>query len=67
MPFFCRGEKGNADLDSFRAITEELAPLLGEVQLPRLSGDMLYEVVQKKDTYCWQSGRLGLEGIQGFA
>ena len=48
MPFFCRGEKGNADLDSFRAVAEELTPLPGEVQLPRLSGDMLYEVVQKK-------------------
>ena len=41
-------EKGHADLDSFRAVAEELTPLLGEVQLPRLSGDMLYEVVQKK-------------------
>ena len=45
MPFFCRGEKGHADFDSFRAVAEELTPLLGEVQLPRLSGDMLYEVV----------------------
>ena len=48
MPFFCRGDRGNADLDAFRAVSEELTPLLDEVQLPPLSGDMLYEVVQQK-------------------
>ena len=45
---FSQGEKGNANLDSFRAVAEDLAPLLGEVQLPRLSGDILYGMVQKK-------------------
>ena len=48
MPFFCRRERGHADLDSFRAVAEELTPLLEEVRLPRLSGAMLHEVVQKK-------------------
>ena len=48
MPFFCRRDRGNADLDAFRAVAEELTPLLGEVRLPPLSGDMLYDVVKSK-------------------
>ena len=48
MPFFCRGDRGNADLDAFRAVAEELAPLLDVVQLPPLTGEMLYDVVQAK-------------------
>ena len=24
MPFFCRGDRGNVDLDAFRAVAEEL-------------------------------------------
>ena len=48
MPFFCRRDKGNADLDAFRAVAEELTPLLNEVELPPLSGNMLYDVVQAK-------------------
>ena len=41
MPFFCSGARGGADLDSFRAVADE-------VQLLPLSGDMLHEAVQKK-------------------
>ena len=48
MPFFCRKDRGHADLGSFRADAEGLTPLLDEVQLPRLSGAMLFEMVQKK-------------------
>ena len=48
MPFFCRGDKENADLDAFWAVAEGLTPLLDEVKLPPLSGDMLYDAVQKK-------------------
>ena len=48
MPFSCSGARGGADLDSFRAVAEELTPLLDEVQLLPLSGDMLHEAVQKK-------------------
>ena len=28
MPFFCRGDRGTADLDAFRAVAEDLVPLL---------------------------------------
>ena len=34
MPFFCRGVRGNADLDAFRAVAEDLTPLLDEVSAP---------------------------------
>ena len=53
MPFFCRGERSKADLDAFRAIADDLIPLLDEVQLPPLTGDMLYETVQKKKAFFW--------------
>ena len=48
MPFFCRGDRGRADLDAFRAVADDLIPWLDEVQLPPLTGDMLNETVQKK-------------------
>ena len=44
IPFFCRGDMGNADLDAFREVAEGLTPLLPEVRLPPLTGDMLYDV-----------------------
>ena len=48
MPLFCRGARGSADLDAFRAVAEDLTPLFDEVNLPPLSGDMLYDSVQRK-------------------
>ena len=48
MPFFCRGDKGNVDLDAFRKVAEGLTPLLPEVRFPPLTGEMLYDVVQSK-------------------
>ena len=48
MPFFCRGDKGSADLDACRAVAEGITPLLDEVRFPPLSGHMLYEAVQRK-------------------
>ena len=48
LPFFCRGDRGAADLDAFRAVAEDLVPLLPEVRLPPLTGDMLYDVVLGK-------------------
>ena len=48
LPFFCRRDRGSADLDSFSAAAEELTPLLDEVKLPPLSGEKLYDAVQKK-------------------
>ena len=48
LPFCCRGDWGNADLDAFRAVAEELTPLLEVVHLPHLTGDMLCEAVRAK-------------------
>ena len=42
------GVLGNTDLDAFRAVAEDLTPLFDEVNLPPLSGDMLYDAVQRK-------------------
>ena len=39
-------KSGHADLDAFRASAEGLTPLLDEVRLPPLTGDMLYEVAR---------------------
>ena len=38
MPFFCRGARGSADLDAFRAVAEDLTPLFDEVNLPPCLG-----------------------------
>ena len=37
-------DRGHADLGAFRAVAEELTLLLDEIQLPPLTGDMLYTV-----------------------
>ena len=46
MPFFCRGDRESADLGAFR-VAEDLTPLLDEVNLPPLPGDMLYDAVKR--------------------
>ena len=66
MPFFCRGARGSANLDSLWAVVAELTPLLDEVKLLPLSGDMLYEAVQRNSPTAGSLDGLGLEGIQGF-
>ena len=48
MSFFCRGEKGRADLEAFKKVAERFSPILDEVQLFLLTGDMLFETIQKK-------------------
>ena len=48
MPFFCTGGEENADWDAFRAVAEGLKRPLDEVQIRPLSGNMLYDAVQKK-------------------
>ena len=50
MPFFCRVDKGTADLDSFRAVAGGLTPFLAEVSLPSVSSDVLRETTPKKPT-----------------
>ena len=45
VAFVLLRDRGSADIDSFRAVSEDLTPLLDEV---KLSGDMLCYPVQKK-------------------
>ena len=53
LPFFCRGTRGNADLDAFRRVAEDLTPMLDEVELPPLIGPMLFEGVLRKKAHSW--------------
>ena len=49
LPFFCRGDTGRADLDSFKAVAEGLTPHLDEVGLPPLFLVLLlHDGVQEK-------------------
>ena len=63
MSFFSRGEKGSADLEAFREVAEGLIPILDEVHLPSLTGDMLCETIEKKKP---TAGRLDGWGLREF-
>ena len=63
MLLFCRGDRGRADLGAFMAVADDLIPWLDEVQLPPMTGDMLYETVQKKKP---SSGSLDGRGWREF-
>ena len=53
LPFFCRGTRGNADLDAFCRVAEDLTPMLDEVELPPLIGHRLFEGVLRKKAQRW--------------
>ena len=64
LPFVCRGTSGNADLDAFRRVAEDLTPMLDEVK-PPLIGDMLCQgIYRKKPTTASLDGWV-LEGVEG--
>ena len=65
LPYFCRSGQRETSLDEFGFEVEGWLPLLPEVHLPRLTGQMLADVVQRKGV---TAGSLdgGLEGVQGF-
>ena len=48
LPFFCRSGQREASLEEFDREVEDWLPLLPEVALPRLTGELLAEVVQRK-------------------
>ena len=48
LPYFCRSGQRDASLEEFTHEVEGWLPLLPEVSLPRLTGHMLAEVVQRK-------------------
>ena len=48
LPYFCRSGQREASLDEFDREVDGWLPLLPEVNLPRLTGQMLAGVVQRK-------------------
>ena len=48
LPYFCRSAQREASLEAFDREVEGCLPLLPEVHLPRLTGQMLADVVQRK-------------------
>ena len=48
LPYFCRSGQREASLEEFDREVEEWLPLLPEVHLPCLTGQMLADVVQRK-------------------
>ena len=48
LPLFCRSRQGETSLDEFGSEVNGWLPLLPEVHLPRLTGQMLADVVHRK-------------------
>ena len=48
LPYFCRSGQRETSLDEFNFEVDGWLPLLPEVSLPRLTGQMLADVVQRK-------------------
>ena len=48
LPYFCRSGQRDTSLEEFDFEVEEWLPLLPEVSLPRLTGQMLADVVRRK-------------------
>ena len=48
LPYFCRSRQREASLDEFIREVDGWLPLLPEVSLPRLTGQVLADVVQRK-------------------
>ena len=62
LPYFCRSGQRDTSLEEFDFEVGEWLPLLPEVSLPRLTGQMLAGVVQRKsatagslDGWVWRS------------
>ena len=48
LPYFCRSGQRDTSLEEIDREVEGWLPLLPEVHLPRLTGQMLYDVVHRK-------------------
>ena len=63
LPYFCRSGQRDTSLEEFDREVEGWLPLLPEVHLPRLTGQMLADVVQRKGA---TAGSLDGWGWRGF-
>ena len=66
LPYFCRSGQRDTSLEEFNEEVEGWLPLLSEVALPRLTGQMLADVVQRKDTTAGSLKWLEVVGVEGL-
>ena len=59
LPYFCRSGQRETRLEDFNEEVEGWLPLMPEVALPRLTGQMLADVVKRK-------GLTGMVGVGGI-
>ena len=67
LPFFCRSGQRDTSDEEFNEEVEGWLPLLPEVALPRLTGQMLADVVLRKGASAGSIDGLGVEGVEGLA
>ena len=70
LPYFCRSGQRETSLDEFGLEVDGWLPILPEIHLPRLTGQMLADVVLHRGVSAgsldgW--GWLGVEGVEGLA
>ena len=62
LPYFCRSGQREASLEEFDREVEDWLPLLPEVSLSRLTGQVLADVVQRKKVLLLVVLMAGVEG-----
>ena len=67
LPYVCRSGQRDTSLEEFDGEVEGWLPLLPEVYLPRLTGQMLADVVQRKSVTAGSLDGWGVEGNEGSA
>ena len=67
LPYFCRSGQRETSLEEFNDEVESWLPLLPEVSLPDLTGEMLADVVRRKGASAGSLDGWGLERARGSA
>ena len=67
LPYFCRSGQREASLPEFNGAVEERPPLLPEVDLPPLTGQILADVVRRKGATAGSLDGWGVEGVEGLS
>ena len=66
LPYFCRSGQRDTSLEEFDFAVEGWLPHLPEVHLPRLTGQMLADVVQRKGVTAGRLEGWGWRGLRFF-